>query len=164
MHLANSYCRIGRPLASTPLYGDVAFEHDDPNWLSLKTIITETLLRLPADVYEELMRGEDRPQLQFFGCGGNQLGETIQWRHIVPPNVEPGEYVENTVILLSGELCKECIEKAMATVAHELAHAFLRHYSNHGVPSKSDWSAHRDTKESAANRLAQKWGFRGLRT
>ncbi|HJU10706.1 MAG TPA: ImmA/IrrE family metallo-endopeptidase [Candidatus Binataceae bacterium] len=73
--------------------------------------------------------------------------------------VEEGGCIERVVILLSGELCKLQLGEAMFTVAHELAHAFLRHDIIHHFPTDSDPHTEADAKEAAADELAEKRGF-----
>jgi hypothetical protein len=108
---------------------------------SLGHIIMHTLARLPEAVYDELMHGEI--SLIFVGCGPGQLGEAFRWYKPVPPGAKA---VETNVILLSGELCRQPLEEAMFTVAHELAHHHLG--GNGGVEV-----------EKAADDLAMSWGF-----
>jgi hypothetical protein len=141
------------------LYGDAIFEGDNCAF-TLETLITETLLRLPDDVYEELMHGYGRPPVEFFGCGPSQLGQTIRWRHMVPPRLaDEGDFIERVAILLSGEPCRLPLKDAMFTVPHELAHTFLKHDTIHSVPGGTDWRAAWGATESAADELAHSWGF-----
>src|SRR5690349_4757332 len=113
--------------------GDVTFT-DSGSCQTLESIITETLFRLTDEVYQELMHGEERAPISFFGCGAGQLGQALRWRIPVPPGLrDQDDFVDRDIILLSGELCTLPLEKAMFTVAHELAHVYLQHHVEHGV-------------------------------
>lgn len=141
------------------LFGDEGVEEGVP---SLRSIIVETLARLPALAYDDLMCHEGRPAPWFIGCGPGQFGQAL--RRYIPPL--PHGFQEQPrweeVILLSGELCRQPLAEAMFTVAHEIAHVVLGHTAQHALPAGLD---HEETmklhlaKERAADKLAGIWGF-----
>ena len=64
---------------------------------------------------------------------------------------EPGEVtIDNDIIIDSEQLKKYEDDVAMALIAHELAHSFLKHYENWGKGLENEYEA---------DNLAKEWGF-----
>jgi hypothetical protein len=63
---------------------------------------------------------------------------------------------EAHVVVLQ-DLSEEVEEVAIGVIAHELAHAHLRH--KRGVPEGKDEKQYRSEKERTAYEQARKWGF-----
>jgi hypothetical protein len=122
---------------------------------SLKSIVVQALSRLPAEVYERVMRGE-RP-IHFFGLGAHQWGVSFRWHVPIPPSDKPSE-MQMEIIVLSGQLCTMPPEDAMFIVAHELAHVYLGHTGIHALPPGD--KSPQETEERADD-LAARWlGYR----
>jgi len=117
---------------------------------SLRSIIVETVARLPVEVYDRLVRFPKGPHLLFVGCGPGQRGQAIRRSFQVPVGYADW-YVED-LIVLSNEICNIPIEEACGTVAHEIAHLMLGH-------TGGDPLAEYDRKEHDAASLTISWGF-----
>jgi len=120
-------------------HGDAV--HPLPGQHELRVVVAETICRLPEEVQDWLLYETSHV---FIGGYGHQGQFFELWVH-------PKEFRENfavlRVIFLSEQLMNMPKEEALWTVAHEIAHSWLKH---------EDGSYE---VELAADRLVSGWGF-----
>lgn len=131
------------------LQGDMGISNGEEK-PSLRSMVVETVARLPDDAYADLVRDRTRPHLLFVGCGPGQRAQAVR-RNL---HVRPGysDRFTEDLIVLSNELCSLPFEEACGTVAHEIAHVILGH-------TGTDPLAEYNRKEGEAENLAISWGF-----
>jgi hypothetical protein len=131
------------------LQGDMGIADGDEK-PSLRSIIMETVARLPDDVYSALVRNRQAPHLLFAGCGPGQRAQAVRRNLLVPAGFRD-RFIED-LIVLSNELCGLPLEEACGIVAHEIAHVILGHTGR-------DPLADYERKENEAEALIISWGF-----
>jgi len=131
------------------LQGDMGIA-DGEESPGLRSIIVETITRLPDEIYSNLVRKPKGSHLLFVGCGPGQRAQAIR-RHLQVPTRYQDRFTED-LIILSNEICSLPNEEACGIVAHEIAHVILGHT---GTDPLTDY----DRKESEVEELIISWGF-----
>ncbi|MDO8431781.1 MAG: hypothetical protein Q7S58_05155 [Candidatus Binatus sp.] len=112
----------------------------------MRSLIAQTLVRLPIEAYEDLV---EQRNVMFVALGSGQLGEAFQWF-----TAATEEDKVQDVVLLSAEICKGSVARAMNVIAHECAHVFLNHAAAASTALLSGGDG-----EKEADELAVQWGF-----
>jgi hypothetical protein len=112
---------------------------------SLHAILSQVLSRIPISYVDRILKENFilMPDIR------HQLGSYTNRRH----------FKNKSIILLPEKLLEK--KQLKSVIAHELAHAYLRHYSHYKEAARAakEYCRH----ETEADRLIVKWGFKVLK-